>query len=62
MCCCCAESGGDIDLVVSCDHEWAVSAVRDAFQEMFGLAMVSGEAGQSNIAPQPLGYAAALKV
>lgn len=55
------KSGGDIDLVVSCDQEWAVAPVRDAFQEVFGLAMVSGEAGQSNIAPQPLGYAAALK-
>jgi len=28
-----------------------VAAVRDAFQEVFGLAVVVGEAGQSNIAP-----------
>lgn len=39
-----------------------VAAVRDAFQEVFGLAVVVGEAVQPNIAPQPVGYAAGLKV
>lgn len=48
--------------MVTSDKEMAVGAVRDAFQEVFGLAMVSGEPGQSNIAPQPVGYAAGLKV
>lgn len=51
-----------MDIVVTSDKEMAVGAVRDAFQEVFGLAMVSGEPGQSNIAPQPVGYAAGLKV
>ncbi|XP_026074907.1 protein PRRC1-like [Carassius auratus] len=55
------KSGGDVDIVVTSDKEVKVSAVRDAFQEVFGLAMVTGEAGQSNIAPQPLGYAAGVK-
>uniref|UniRef100_A0A9J7Y2N2 Proline-rich coiled-coil 1 n=1 Tax=Cyprinus carpio carpio TaxID=630221 RepID=A0A9J7Y2N2_CYPCA len=55
------KSGGDVDIVVTSDKEVKVAAVRDAFQEVFGLAMVTGEAGQSNIAPQPLGYAAGVK-
>ncbi|XP_016301125.1 protein PRRC1-like [Sinocyclocheilus anshuiensis] len=56
-----SESGGDMDVVVTSDKEVKVAAVRDAFQEVFGLAMVTGEADQSNIAPQPLGYAAGVK-
>lgn len=56
------ESGGDLDIVVTSDKEVKVAAVRDAFQEVFGLAMVTGEASQSNIAPQPVGYAAGVKV
>lgn len=56
------ESGGELDIVVTSNKEVKVAAVRDAFQEVFGLAMVVGEAGQSNIAPQPVGYAAGLKV
>lgn len=62
VCFCCPESGGDIDIVVTSDKEMNVEAVRDAFQEVFGMAMVTGESGQSNIAPQPVGYAAGLKV
>ncbi|XP_034566324.1 protein PRRC1 [Notolabrus celidotus] len=54
-------SGGDVDIVVTSDKETSVSAVRDAFQEVFGMAMVTGEPGQSNIAPQPVGYAAGVK-
>uniref|UniRef100_H3CNS5 Proline-rich coiled-coil 1 n=1 Tax=Tetraodon nigroviridis TaxID=99883 RepID=H3CNS5_TETNG len=54
-------SGGDVDIVVTSDKDMMVGAVRDAFQEVFGLAMVTGEPGQSNIAPQPVGYAAGLK-
>lgn len=56
------ESGGDIDIVVTSDRESIVDAVRDAFQEVFGMAMITGEPGQSNIAPQPVGYAAGVKV
>ncbi|XP_045140985.1 protein PRRC1 [Echinops telfairi] len=55
------KSGGELDIVVTSDKEVKVAAVRDAFQEVFGLAVVVGEAGQSNIAPQPVGYAAGLK-
>uniref|UniRef100_A0A3Q3WMI4 Non-canonical purine NTP phosphatase/PRRC1 domain-containing protein n=1 Tax=Mola mola TaxID=94237 RepID=A0A3Q3WMI4_MOLML len=55
------KSGGDIDIVVTSDKELNVEAVRDAFQEIFGMAMVTGEPGRSNIAPQPVGYAAGLK-
>ncbi|XP_027029440.1 protein PRRC1 [Tachysurus fulvidraco] len=55
------KSGGDLDIVVTSDKEVKVGAVRDAFQEVFGMAMVTGEASQSNIAPQPLGYAAGVK-
>lgn len=51
-----------MDIVVTSNKEVKVAAVRDAFQEVFGLAVVVGEAGQSNIAPQPVGYAAGLKV
>uniref|UniRef100_UPI00398EBCCF protein PRRC1 isoform X2 n=1 Tax=Pristiophorus japonicus TaxID=55135 RepID=UPI00398EBCCF len=55
------KSGGDLDVLVTSNKEVKVTAIRDAFQEMFGLATVTGEAGQSNIAPQPVGYAAGLK-
>ncbi|KAK5851624.1 hypothetical protein PBY51_023164 [Eleginops maclovinus] len=55
------KSGGDIDIVVTSDKELHVQAVRDAFQEVFGMALVTGEPGQSNIAPQPVGYAAGVK-
>lgn len=48
--------------MVTSNKEMNVEAVRDAFQEVFGMAMVTGESGQSNIAPQPVGYAAGLKV
>nr|XP_016854447.1 PREDICTED: protein PRRC1 [Anolis carolinensis] len=54
-------SGGELDIVVTSVKEVKVAAVRDAFQEVFGMATVTGEAGQSNIAPQPVGYAAGLK-
>lgn len=59
---CSPGSGGDIHIVVTSDKEMNVEAVRDAFQEVFGMAMVTGEPGQSNIGPQPVGYAAGVKV
>ncbi|XP_033030578.1 protein PRRC1 [Lacerta agilis] len=55
------KSGGELDIVVTSTKEVKVAAVREAFQEVFGMATVTGEAGQSNIAPQPVGYAAGLK-
>lgn len=56
------ETGGELDIVVTSNKEVKVAAVRDAFQEVFGMAVVTGEAAPSNIAPQPVGYAAGLKV
>lgn len=55
------KSGGELDIIVTSNKEVKVAAVRDAFQEVFGLAVVVGEAIQPNIAPQPVGYAAGLK-
>ncbi|XP_063001886.1 LOW QUALITY PROTEIN: protein PRRC1-like [Elgaria multicarinata webbii] len=55
------KSGGELDLIVTSAKEVKVAAVREAFQEVFGMATVTGEDGQSNIAPQPVGYAAGLK-
>ncbi|XP_060119381.1 protein PRRC1 [Heteronotia binoei] len=55
------KSGGELDIVVTSVKEVKVAAIRDAFQEVFGMATVTGETGQSNIAPQPVGYAAGLK-
>ncbi|XP_050185866.1 protein PRRC1 [Myiozetetes cayanensis] len=54
-------TGGELDIVVTSKKEVKVTAIRDAFQEVFGMAVVTGEAAQSNIAPQPVGYAAGLK-
>ncbi|NWV38707.1 PRRC1 protein, partial [Grantiella picta] len=54
-------TGGELDIVVTSNKEVKVAAIRDAFQEVFGMAIVTGEAAQSNIAPQPVGYAAGLK-
>ncbi|NWR73637.1 PRRC1 protein, partial [Centropus unirufus] len=56
------KTGGELDIVVTSNKEVKVAAIRDAFQEVFGMAVVTGEAAQSNIAPQPVGYAAGLKV
>ncbi|NXD46031.1 PRRC1 protein, partial [Copsychus sechellarum] len=56
-----AGTGGELDIVVTSDKEVKVAAIRDAFQEVFGMAVVTGEAAHSNIAPQPVGYAAGLK-
>ncbi|XP_054253761.1 protein PRRC1 [Indicator indicator] len=55
------KTGGELDIVVTSNKEVKVTAIRDAFQEVFGMAVVTGEAAQSNIAPQPVGYAAGLK-
>lgn len=55
------KSGGDIDIVVASDKDMTVQAVREAFQEVFGMATVTGEPSQSSIAPQPVGYAAGVK-
>ncbi|ELU18645.1 hypothetical protein CAPTEDRAFT_179604 [Capitella teleta] len=54
-------SGGDIDIIVTSTKDAKVTAIRDAFQEVFGKATVTGMESQPNIAPQPVGYSAGLK-
>jgi len=54
-------SGGDVDIVVTSVKEVKVSAVRQAFQDVFGKATVAGQDSQPGIAPQPVGHTAALK-
>ncbi|CAL1279055.1 unnamed protein product [Larinioides sclopetarius] len=55
-------SGGDISVIVASGNEVKVSAVREAFQQVFGKATVQGIPVQaSSIAPQPVGYSAGLK-
>jgi len=54
-------SGGDIDIAVASNNELKVSAVREAFQTVFGKASVTGfQAKNSNGAAQPVGFASAL--
>lgn len=54
-------SGGDVDIVVTSSKDVKVCAVRQAFQEVFGRATVTGQDSQPQIAPQPVGYSAGLK-
>uniref|UniRef100_A0A2L2Y9F8 Protein PRRC1 n=1 Tax=Parasteatoda tepidariorum TaxID=114398 RepID=A0A2L2Y9F8_PARTP len=55
-------SGGDINVIVASGNEAKISAVREAFQQVFGKATVQGIAVQSSsIAPQPVGFSAGLK-
>ncbi|KAG8195546.1 hypothetical protein JTE90_019534 [Oedothorax gibbosus] len=55
-------SGGDVNVVVASGNEVKISAVREAFQLVFGKATVQGMAVQSSsIAPQPVGFSAGLK-
>ncbi|XP_065167297.1 protein PRRC1-like [Atheta coriaria] len=55
-------SGGDCEILVASKQEAKISAIREAFQSVFGKATVQGiEAQSSNIAAQPVGFAAAVK-
>lgn len=57
-----SDTGGDISIVVTSGNETKISAVREAFQLVFGKAVVEGVAVQaSSIAPQPVGFSAGLK-
>ncbi len=38
-----SDSGGDVDIVVTSTKEVKVSAVRQAFQEVFGKASIKGK-------------------
>lgn len=58
-------SGGDVRIFVATSnptYDFVVMEIRDAFQRAFGRATVTGEIGQAiNIAPQSVGFSAALK-
>merc|ERR1719516_221150 len=51
-------SGGDVEVVVTCDKEDKVVPVREAFQSVFGQATVYGLPSKCvSIAEQPVGFA-----
>ncbi|XP_076283290.1 protein PRRC1-like isoform X2 [Lasioglossum baleicum] len=55
-------SGGDVEIIVASDKDVKISSVRQAFQTVFGKATVTGVAVESsNIAAQPVGFAAGVK-
>lgn len=55
-------SGGDLDILVASGQEIKISALREAFQVIFGKATIEGIDVQSNtIAVQPVGFAAGIK-
>ncbi|CAN7948979.1 unnamed protein product, partial [Ixodes hexagonus] len=57
------DSGGDIDVLVASDDELhVIGPIREAFQKVFGRATVMGVSMlPSNMAPQPVGFAAGLQ-
>lgn len=54
-------TGGDICIAVTSTKENKVGAIREAFQQMFGKAIVMGEESQATTAAQPVGFTAGLK-
>lgn len=54
-------SGGDIELIVLTDHENEASAVREAFQLVFGRATILSEPVESPLVAQPIGFSAGLQ-
>jgi len=54
-------SGGEIEIVVTSTKESKVIPIREAFQDVFGRATVTGKAGQATTAAQPVGFTAGLK-
>ncbi|XP_033229439.1 protein PRRC1-like [Belonocnema kinseyi] len=54
-------SGGDVEIFVASDKDVKVSAIREAFQNVFGKATVTGvPVNVTTFAPQPVGFRAAL--
>ncbi|XP_074107082.1 protein PRRC1-like isoform X3 [Cotesia typhae] len=52
-------SGGDVEIVVASNKEVKVSPIREAFQEAFGKATITGVAIDTSVIPaQPVGFAA----
>ncbi|XP_076443858.1 protein PRRC1-A-like isoform X2 [Babylonia areolata] len=54
-------SGGEVNVVVTSTKDNKVLAVRQAFQQTFGRATVTGKEGQATTAAQPVGFTAGLK-
>lgn len=54
-------SGGELNIVVTSTKDNKVIAVRQAFQQTFGKATVSGKEGKATTAAQPVGFTAGLK-
>lgn len=54
-------TGGDMYVVVASENENKVGAVREAFQTVFGKAIVRGMESSSSTVPQPVGYTCGLK-
>ncbi|KAK7116149.1 protein PRRC1-A-like isoform X2 [Littorina saxatilis] len=54
-------SGGEIDIVVTSTKDSKLLAIREAFQQTFGRATVTGKEGQATTAAQPVGFTAGLK-
>ncbi|XP_074107081.1 protein PRRC1-like isoform X2 [Cotesia typhae] len=54
-----SDSGGDVEIVVASNKEVKVSPIREAFQEAFGKATITGVAIDTSVIPaQPVGFAA----
>lgn len=54
-------TGGDIFIVVTSTSENKAGAIREAFQQTFGKAIVMGKESQATTAAQPVGFTAGLK-
>ncbi|XP_015602155.1 protein PRRC1 isoform X2 [Cephus cinctus] len=55
-------SGGDVDIIVASDKDVKVSPIREAFQDVFGKATVTGlSVNAESVAAQPVGFAAGVK-
>lgn len=55
------KSGGEIDIIVASAKEVKIGPVREAMQDAFGCATVTGRGSESNAATQPVGFSAALR-
>lgn len=54
-------TGGDVCIAVTSTKESKVGAIREAFQQTFGKAIVMGRESQATTAAQPVGFTAGLK-
>ncbi|KAK3098971.1 hypothetical protein FSP39_024841 [Pinctada imbricata] len=54
-------TGGDVYIIVTSEKEAKVGAIREAFQAVFGKAIVRGMESQANNAAQPVGYTSGIK-